>query len=178
MSGEEMSHKSRRKISPPDAAAMVPARPRVVLIADDDPDWRMLVRDALADEAAAGGLQLHEATDGQSALQFLIQEGAHSQSPQVELLYLDCDMPRMDGLTVLQRMRQSPRLRNVPVVMLTGISDEASMRRAFDLGASGWIVKPSSLPDLKRALIASARHLLDMGRPQKQRRRPSPKRAA
>lgn len=171
-----MSHKDRKIGRRPDTTAASPPQ-RVVLIADDDPDWRLLVRDALAGELPTG-VDVREAEDGHLALQFLMREGPHSDAPPVDLLYLDCEMPRVDGFTLLKLMRQSPRLRKVPVIMLTGVCDEASMRRAFELGATGWIVKPASLPDLKRSLIASARHSLELNPTPKRAAHPSPKWAA
>ena len=173
MTGYTMSQKARKNAI---NSTPAPAAARVVLIADDDPDWRLLVRDALAGEL--GAVDVHEAEDGHVALQFLMREGPHSEAPPVDLLYLDYEMPRVDGFTLLKLMRQSPRLRHVPVIMLTGVSDEASVRRAFDLGANGWIAKPSNLPDLKRALIASARHSLELRLAKKRPARRSPKWAA
>lgn len=139
---------------------------RVVLLVDDDADWRMLVRDALEQSqiAAESPLEIHEASDGEAALQFLRRQGDHAQAPRPHLVYLDGDMPRLDGLATLLEMRRDPRLQAVPTIMLTGVSDEASMRLAVRLGANAYIVKPSDAADLAHAISASAGHWLRLPR--------------
>lgn len=142
---------------------------RVVLLVDDDADWRMLVRDALAesDVAQEMPLEVYEAEDGHVALKFLMREGEFAQAPQPNLMYLDCEMPRVDGITVLTAVRSDPRLRDVPAIMLTGITDEACMRRASEGGAVAYIIKPARLEDLRRAIDASAGYWLRTPRFQK-----------
>jgi len=132
-----------------------------VLLVDDDADWRMLVRDALAqcDLGRNVRLEMHEVTDGEAAMQFL-QQGKRAGSLLPSLIYLDCEMPRMDGLRLLELLRQDERLRHIPAVMLSGLADEAHMRRACDSGASAYIVKPVEASELTRVVTASARHWL------------------
>ena len=168
----------KKKIVRAGAAAKTAARRPVVLIADDDPDWRLLVRDALSGDARLGALDLYEVPDGQTALEFLMREGPHAGVPPVDLVYLDCEMPRLDGFALLKQMQRISPLRNVAVIMLTGVCDETSMRKALELGATGWIVKPTSVPELKRALIASARHSLDRDQGSIRQRKHAPKWAA
>lgn len=143
-----------------------PVQKRVVLLVDDDADWRMLVRDALAqsDVAQEMPLEVYEAEDGHVALRFLMREGEFAHAPQPNLMYLDCEMPRVDGITVLTAVRSDPRLRDVPAIMLTGITDEACMRRASEGGAVAYIIKPARLEDLRRAIDASAGYWLRSAR--------------
>ncbi len=148
-----MSRRTRstaRKASPP------LERP-VVLLVDDDPDWRLLVRDILAHcELAGPGPDVHEVGDGEAALQYLFSCDTSAGQLLPALIYLDCEMPRLDGLTMLKVIRRDPRLQHIPVVMLTGVGDEAEIRRAADAGASAYIVKPSAAEDLRRVINASA----------------------
>ena len=173
-----MNEPAQKKTAKPGTRPAIGLGPRAVLVADDDPDWRLLVRDVLCGESVLGAIEVYEAEDGHAALEFLLRQGRHASAPEPELLYLDCEMPRVDGFALLKLMRLSPRLRKVPVIMLTGVSDEASMRQAFEWGAAGWIVKPASVADLKRALIASARHALALQQAGQRRRKSRPKWAA
>ncbi len=97
--------------------------------------------------------------DGEAALQYLFADGDASR-PLPALIYLDCEMPRLDGVTLLTIIRRDPRLRAIPTVMLTGVADEAEMRRATDYGASAYIVKPADAAELVRVIAASAAHWL------------------
>jgi CheY-like chemotaxis protein len=136
----------------------------VVLLVDDDPDWRMLVRDALtqSDVAAHCPLDIHEVGDGEAALQYLFQLGRTSGNPLPSLIYLDCEMPRLDGVTMLSIIRRDPRLSRIPTVMLTGVADETEMRRASECGASAYIVKPPDVAELARVIAASAGYWLGL----------------
>jgi two-component system chemotaxis response regulator CheY len=138
-------------------------RARVVLLADDDADWRLLVKDALLQShiPGAGPLKICEAGDGAAALRHLMCQGDDASLPP-DLVYLDFEMPEMDGISVLEAVRNVPRLRKIPIVMLTGVLDESSVRRACDLGAAAYIPKPANLDDLKRVISASAGYWLSL----------------
>lgn len=137
-------------------------RGKIILLVDDDADWRLLVRDVLAQSeiAAQVPLEVHEAADGEAALQYLFSKGGRSDPQLPDLIYLDCEMPRLDGVTMLEAIRRDPRLRHIPTVMLTGLADETEMRRASECGASAYIVKPSDVAELARVLQASAGYWL------------------
>src|SRR5688500_16614317 len=160
-----MDKKSRPKgtVRRPARGRKPPRQPgKIVLLVDDDADWRLLVRDVLAQSEIASQfqLQVHEAADGEAALHYLFRQDGRSELPLPDLIYLDCEMPRLDGVTMLNIIRHDPRLRNIPIVMLTGVADEAEMRRATECGASAYIVKPPDLAELARVLHASADYWL------------------
>jgi type IV pilus assembly protein PilB len=115
--------------SPTPAAA--PERSgETILLADDDPQMRRLVRGVLERD----GYKVLEAGDGLDALDML------SQHP-IALVVLDMDMPRLDGLGVLEELRANVSTSAVPVIMLTARSDETE-GRALDLGAQDYLIKP------------------------------------
>lgn len=101
-----------------------------VLVVDDTDSARDVTERILRHH----GLQAAGARSGEEALTLLDQIDP-------DLILLDVSMPGMDGLTLLERLRQHPRWRGLPVVMLTAISDEASISRAQELGASDYLVK-------------------------------------
>jgi len=117
------------------------SRPITILLVDDDPDCRMLVRDIIT--AAASRARVCEASDGREALDFLRRAGPFADSPRPDLIYLDVEMPGLSGREVLKAIRSDPALREIPVVMLTGVDEEDERRQALENGAAGYVVKPA-----------------------------------
>ncbi len=102
-----------------------------ILIADDDRSMRSLARQSLE----LAGFSVTEARDGPEALATLEQQG-------IDLVLLDVDMPGMDGFEVCERMRLSPPLQDLPVLMMTGLHDLESVQRSYSAGATDFVVKP------------------------------------
>jgi CheY-like chemotaxis protein len=114
---------------------------RSVLIVDDDPFIRKLVATTLEDVA---GFQLHEAANGLEAV-----ERAAEIEP--ELVFLDIDMPRMDGIEACRRLReQDPGAAGATIVMLTAAGASENETRARSAGADLFLTKPFSPLDLLR----------------------------
>lgn len=82
--------------------------------------------------------------DGVEALEYLFSEGAWASRPDgnPKLVLLDLKMPRMDGLQVLQRMKQDARTQTIPVVMMTSSREEGDMFASYKLGVNSFVVKP------------------------------------
>jgi CheY-like chemotaxis protein/phosphoribosyl 1,2-cyclic phosphodiesterase len=118
------------------AAATAPGGGRI-LIADDDPDLRALAHRALAKK----GFQMEECGSGREAL-------ARIREALPDLLILDVLMPEMDGIEVLRTLRADARTARLPVLMLTSMNDEATTRQSFDTGATDYLTKPFSIPQL------------------------------
>jgi CheY-like chemotaxis protein len=113
---------------------------RTILVVDDDPLIRRLIATTLEDVA---GFDLAEAGDGVEAL-----ERALTTSPQI--VFLDIDMPRMDGITTCARLRDQPETADSTIVMLTAASDDGAEQRASEAGADLFLTKPFSPLDLLR----------------------------
>jgi len=109
----------------------MPAR---ILVVDDEPRYLRLLEANLLTE----GYQVYTASDGEAALE------AFSSGP-MDLILLDVIMPRMDGFTVCQRIRQ---FSNVPIIILTAKGDEQDRVRGLDVGADDYLVKPFSVTEL------------------------------
>ena len=123
------------------------AKPKV-LIADDDPQMRRLVRAVLERD----GTEIFEAKDGLDALDVV---GGH----QLDLIILDVEMPRLDGLGVLEELRASVATAQIPVIVLTARSDETESQ-ALDLGAQDYLtkpVRPTALAARVRAVLRRVR---------------------
>ena len=113
---------------------------RGVLIVDDDPFIRKLIVTTLAD---VSGFELHEAEDGIEAL-----DVARRERPA--LVFLDVDMPRLDGIAACRELRQAPETRETTIVMLTAAHGDSVEQRAEVAGADLFLTKPFSPLDLLR----------------------------
>jgi CheY-like chemotaxis protein len=117
--------------------------PITILMADDDADDRQLTREALADARLINDIRFVE--NGEELLDYLRRQGKYA--PPVDtrrpgLILLDLNMPRKDGRTVLQEIKQDPDLRTIPVVVLTTSKSDEDIYRSYDLGVNSYIVKP------------------------------------
>jgi len=110
-----------------------------VLVVDDEAQAVELLREFLS----AKGYEVITAGDGAEALRKVKEERPH-------LILLDVQMPKMDGLEVLRRLREIDK--EVSVIMVTGVNEEAIGRQAMELGAFDYIVKPLDLPYLEQSL--------------------------
>ena len=115
---------------------------RTILLAEDSPADAEMALDALR-EAHLVNPVVH-VEDGVEAIDYLLRRGSWADRPEGNpaVLLLDIKMPRMDGLEVLQRMREDESLRRVPVVMLTSSNEESDLARSWDLGVNAYVVKP------------------------------------
>ena len=105
-----------------------------VLIVDDDPFIRQLITTTLEDVA---GFDLAEAADGVEAV-----EEARARPPRI--VFLDVDMPRMDGIEATRELRADPTTRDATIVILTAANRDEIERRASDAGADLFLTKPFS----------------------------------
>jgi two-component system response regulator len=116
-------------------------RPSEILLVEDSEDDAELTKIALDD----GGLlnRVVWVRDGVEALEYLLPDPApEPPRPLPQVVLLDLNMPRLDGLAVLRRIRADPRTRLLPVVILTTSREEADVIAGYDLGANSYIRKP------------------------------------
>lgn len=118
-------------------------KPVVILMAEDDADDRLLVKEAFAESHVANSL--HFVGDGLELLDYLYGHDKYSDRenfPMPDLLLLDLNMPRKDGREALQEIKADPRLKKLPAVVLTTSKAEEDILRSYNLGAAGFITKP------------------------------------
>jgi CheY-like chemotaxis protein len=133
-------------------------QPITILLVDDDPDCRLLIRDAIAECKVSN--DVHEVANGQEALDFLHRRGKFANAPRPGLVYLDIEMPAMDGQETLKQIKASPTLRDIPVVMMTGVCDENQMKQAAANGANSYTIKPANAEQFLRTVLASTNYWL------------------
>ncbi len=105
-----------------------------ILIVDDDPLIRKLITTTLQDVA---GYRLREAGDGIQAIEAALEE-------RPEIVFLDYDMPRLNGIETCRRLRSDPVTAGATIIMLTAMSDGPHQDRAVDAGADLFLTKPFS----------------------------------
>lgn len=121
----------------------------IVLIADDDEFGAELMR--IAFERAGYTQPLRFVRDGEEAIAYLRGDGVYSdrvQYPLPTVLLLDLNMPRKNGFEVLAWIRQQPALKGLHVYVLSASSQPDDIKRAYELGANSYLVKPGSLDEL------------------------------
>jgi two-component system response regulator len=121
----------------------IDATPIVVLLVEDSPGDVRLTREAFKD--AKVHINLHVASDGTEAMDFLNREGKYSTVPRPDLILLDLNLPKKDGREVLKEIKESPTLKSIPVVILTTSASEADILRSYNLHANCYITKPVGL---------------------------------
>ena len=131
-------------------------KPITLLLADDDPDDRLLARQALEKSRLANDLRCVE--DGEELLDYLYRRGKFAdpkQSPRPGLILLDLNMPRKDGREALREIKHDPRLRDIPIVVLTTSKADEDVARTYNLGVNSYITKPvrfAALVEIMKAL--------------------------
>jgi len=114
-------------------------RLHILLAEDDDNDVR-ITRRAIA--KAGLDAELTVVRDGQEAVTFLFRRGPHRDAPRPDLVLLDINLPKLDGMEVLTAIKQNPEIRALPVVMLTTSTRQEDAQTAYTLGANTFIAKP------------------------------------
>src|SRR5687767_9462937 len=135
-----------------------PAESITILLVDDDPDCRMLLRDAISECKVSNSV--YEVSNGREALDFLKRRGHFNHAPRPGLIYLDLEMPGMNGQETLKAIKADPELRNIPVVMMTGVADEKEMKKAMENGANSYTLKPANVEQFIRTVLASTSYWL------------------
>jgi CheY-like chemotaxis protein len=120
---------------------MMDALPPIdILLVEDDPGDVLMTREAFEHHKIRN--TLHVVSDGVEALQFLKREGPFGEAPRPGLVLLDLNLPRKDGREVLGEIKQDPRLRTIPVVVLTTSEADEDILRSYDLHANAYVTKP------------------------------------
>jgi len=120
-----------------------PVQPVEILLAEDNPADVRLTREALKEGWIAN--RLNVVPDGEETLKYLRRQPPYADKPMPDLLLLDLNMPRKNGLEVLQEIKSSTKLRKLPVVVLTTSRAEEDILRSYEHHANCYISKPVDL---------------------------------
>lgn len=115
-------------------------RPIDILLVEDNPGDVRLTREAF-DEAQITN-ELHVVTDGEEALAFLYRRDEFEDAPVPNLVLLDLNLPKMDGIEVLKTIKQDPDLKRIPVVILTGSKARDDIQKGYQQHGNAYLTKP------------------------------------
>jgi two-component system response regulator len=132
---------------------MSDTRAEILLVEDNPSDVKLTLQ---AFKTANLANTIHVARDGVEALDFLFRSGSPSDNKRAldnpKLILLDLKLPRLDGHEVLKRIKNDPRTRGIPIVVLTSSSEERDVMRSYEVGANSYIVKPVDFEQFTEAV--------------------------
>ena len=123
--------------------AAIIGRPVELLLVEDNPGDVRLLREAFKDSGARS--HLHVVGDGVEAMEFLRREGRYADGVRPDVVLLDLNLPRKGGREVLAEMKSDPRLKQIPVVVLSSSAAEEDVLAAYGLHANCYVTKPADL---------------------------------
>ena len=123
-----------------------------ILLVEDDPGHTRLIEKNL--RRANIKNEIHFATNGQEAIDYLFYEGdyANNTRPSDLLVLLDLNLPVLDGYQVLERMKSDERTKRIPVIILTTTDDPREVSRCYELGCNVYITKPVDYEQFSEAI--------------------------
>ena len=142
----------------------------IILYAEDDPEDRMLVEDAMEESRLAN--EMHFVEDGEELMDYLQRRGKYtelSDKPLPGLILLDLNMPKKDGREALEEIKADPNLRRIPIVVLTTSKAEEDILSTYDLGVSGFVIKPVTFESLVSLLKTISKYWFEIVEPPPQR---------
>ncbi len=115
---------------------------KTILLAEDNPNDIELTLEAMTDNNLANHVDVVK--DGVEAIEYLRREGKYKdrKDGNPAFVLLDIKMPRMDGIEVLRIIRSDPKLKTLPVVILTSSREEQDLINSYNLGVNAYVVKP------------------------------------
>ncbi len=124
----------------------------ILLVEDSIDDAELTIRELKKHNMANN---LFHASDGEEALNFIFAEGQYAErniehSPK--LILLDIQMPKVNGIEVLQKIKSDDRTRTIPVVILTSSKEHPDIKKCYELGANSYIVKPVNFEGFAAAI--------------------------
>jgi CheY-like chemotaxis protein len=144
---------------------MAKKQPINILLAENDAAHVEIVRRMLKDFPVAN--QFFLVKDGQEALDFLFRQGACADpetSPRPDLILLDLQLPKVDGLGVLHRIKKDDSIKRIPVVVLTTADDNSDIDAAYVQGTGSYLVKPANFEKFDKLLDAVCSYWLTWNR--------------
>ncbi|WP_460979207.1 response regulator [Spirosoma knui] len=132
-----------------------------ILIADDDTDDRLFMDQALRQNGYTQAV--HFVEDGEELMEYLRHQGRYnaSNAPWPNLLILDLNMPRKNGFQALEEIKDDPKLRRLPVVVMTTSSADEDVVKTYNLGVNSFVTKPFNFNRLVEMVGALKTYWMD-----------------
>jgi two-component system, response regulator len=139
----------------------------ILLVEDNPVDAELTIR-ALKEQKLANEMFVVE--NGVEALDFLYCRGKFDQrtdNSALKVVFLDVKLPKLNGLEVLQKMKSDPEIKKIPVVMVTSSCEDPDIRKAYELGANSYVVKPVGFEHFIKAVQNTGLYWLLVNQPSK-----------
>ena len=125
----------------------------ILLVEDNINDAELIIRELKKNNMANN---LVHVKNGEEAMDFIFATGKYADERDIQfspkIILLDIQMPKVNGIEVLEKIKADPRTRSVPVVILTSSKENPDIKRCYDLGANGYIVKPVNFETFTQAI--------------------------
>ncbi|MDJ1485265.1 response regulator [Cytophagaceae bacterium YF14B1] len=134
-----------------------------ILIADDDEEDRMLLKDAFEESHLLN--EIYFVDDGEELTDYLHRKGQYKNpllSPRPGMILLDLNMPKKDGREALREIKANPELKTIPIIVLTTSRAEEDIIRSYDLGVNSFITKPVTFKSLIEVVQMLGRYWLEI----------------
>jgi CheY-like chemotaxis protein len=137
-----------------------------LLLVEDNPEDLELTLRALRKANFSNQIQI--ARDGAEALDYIFCEGTHALrkiADMPKVILLDLKLPKVDGLTILERLKKDPRTRSIPVVVLTSSKEQSDIVASYHFGVNSYIVKPVGFEGFVEAVRALGLYWMLLNQP-------------
>ena len=134
----------------------------IILLVEDNPDDELLTRRAILSSGIA--VEVFTANDGPQALNLLLGTYNPPVAPELEpdMVFLDLKLPRLNGLEVLNTLRQRQSTGTLPIIILTSSAEKSDIQTAYELGCNSYIQKPVDFEQFSHAIHAACRYWLQV----------------
>ncbi|MBD1843860.1 response regulator [Cyanobacteria bacterium FACHB-63] len=119
---------------------------RFILVLEENPEHTLLIQSAFQQDA----FQVEVIADGTSAINFLQRRGEYSEAPRPDLILLDLNLPGKPGQEILTEIKSDPKLRRIPVVILTSSDQEEDVFQSYALQGNSYVIKASDCDRLSQ----------------------------
>jgi CheY-like chemotaxis protein len=140
----------------------------IILVEDNMDDAALVIRALKKNNLANNLIHLK---DGVEALDFVFGTGTFAdnglQDMTPKVMLLDLKMPRINGMEVLQKMKDNPRTKSIPIVILTSSAEDPDVKKCYELGANSYIVKPVEFDNFSKAVSELGLYWLIRNQPPK-----------
>lgn len=139
--------------------------PIEILLVEDNPDHAELTRRSLENGSVVN--RVTWVKDGQEALEYLFKKGSYVNAPRPGLILLDINLPKINGLEVLKKIKENEDLRVIPVIMLTTSDRDEEALKCYNFGANSFITKPVKFTEFSEKVKSLKLYWMLVNRPPK-----------
>jgi chemotaxis family two-component system response regulator Rcp1 len=127
----------------------IPKCLQVLLVEDNEGDVR-LIKEAFSESKVDKNFTV--ARDGEDALNYLYGKGKYTERSKPDIILLDINLPKKNGFEVLEKIKNDPELKKIPVIMLSSSSSEDHITKSYDLSANCYVTKPVDFDEYTQAV--------------------------